>query len=97
MRSQNFTSDAAERSINVAVRFLQSVEETLKRLAEMPGIGAPKRFSNPSLSDVRMFPIQGFPNYLVFYRIEEAARHIRVLRVLHGARNIEMIFESHNS
>ena len=57
----------------------------------MPGMGAPRQFNHPNLEGVRMWPINGLPNYLAFYLTTESS--IQVLRVLHGARNIERIFE----
>jgi plasmid stabilization system protein ParE len=37
-----------------------------------------------------MFPVSGFPNYLVFYRVETAS--IRILYVTHGARHLLRLF-----
>ncbi len=36
--------------------------------------------------------LTGFPNYLVFYRVIDEG--VDVLRVLHGARDIDAIFEA---
>jgi toxin ParE1/3/4 len=41
------------------------------------------------LSTLRQWPIRGFENYLIFYLPTEAG--IDVLRVLHGARDIDRI------
>jgi len=38
-----------------------------------------------------MFPIKRFPNHLAFYRCVENG--IEIIRVLHGARDIEALFE----
>ena len=81
----------AARRLDAALRFLQATSDTFEQLAEMPGMGAPRRFNNPKLAGVRMWPIRGFENYLSFYLTTEES--IQVLRVLHGARNIERIFE----
>src|SRR5438270_177599 len=81
----------ADRNIDAALRFLQATSDTFELLATMPGMGAPRRYNNPRLAGVRMAPIQGFKNYLAFYLTTEDS--IQVLRVLHGARNIEEIFE----
>jgi toxin ParE1/3/4 len=82
----------ADRSIDAALRFLKATEETFDDLAEMPGMGSPRRFKNSKLAGVRMWPIKDFPNYLAFYLTTDES--IRVLRVLHGARNIERILDS---
>ena len=38
-----------------------------------------------------MFVMKGFPKHLIFYRISE--NEIEVIRVIHGARDIENLFE----
>jgi toxin ParE1/3/4 len=78
-----------EQSPEVARRFVDSVQKTLKDLAKRPGIGSPKTFSDPLLSDVRSWWVEGFPNHLIYYLpIEDG---IDVLAVLHGARDIEPV------
>lgn len=39
---------------------------------------------------VRMLPVSGFNNYLIFYLIEDDA--VRVLYVVHGARHLPRLF-----
>lgn len=39
-----------------------------------------------------MFPIGGYPNYLVFYRVE--SDFVRVLYVVHGARHLPRFFQN---
>ncbi|HWW15869.1 MAG TPA: hypothetical protein VN310_14505 [Candidatus Dormibacteraeota bacterium] len=39
---------------------------------------------------MRRMPIAGFPRHLIFYRAEE--KEIRILRVVHGARDLESLF-----
>ena len=74
-----------------ADRFLEACEADLQRLAGMPGMGRLREFRNPKAADIRSWPLSGFPNHLIFYRpIEDG---IEVLRVLHGARDIDAIFE----
>lgn len=81
----------AGRSIDAAQRFLEAAAETFQLLARMPGFGSSSRYNHPQLSRVRWSPIRGFHNYLVFYHT--LGDGIRILRVLHGARNIASIFE----
>ena len=80
----------AEDSLDAAERFLESVEVSFVALARMPHMGATRRFRNPKFAAVRMWPIKGFENYLIFYRPLEPG--IEVLRVVHGARDIEALF-----
>lgn len=80
-----------ERDLNASDRFLSAVEAAIRRLAEMPGLGAARPFSNPLLGEMRMWPVPGFRKYLVFYRA--TAEVLEVVRVLHGARDIAAILE----
>jgi toxin ParE1/3/4 len=56
----------------------------------MPGMGALREFSNPRYTGLRSWPITGFERILIFYR--PTADGIEVLRILHGARNLERFF-----
>ena len=47
---------------------------------------------NPRLTGLRVWRIQGFPNHLIFYRPVDDG--IEVIRVLHGARDIDRVLES---
>ncbi len=70
-------------------RFRKRAEATCRQLADMPGLGALYGLEHPTLADIRYFPIAGFKNYLVFYR--PVAGGVELLRVLHGARDLERI------
>jgi len=73
-----------------ADRVLEGVQSTFDQLAQQPecGVGYPTR--HPELRDVRMLPVHGFPNYLVFSRIEADA--VRILYIVHGARHLPRLF-----
>jgi toxin ParE1/3/4 len=77
-------------SVDVARRFIQSANSAFKELTQMPQIGASRTFRNPRFAAVRMWPIRGFERFLVFYRPLKDG--IEVLRVVHGARDIETLF-----
>ena len=72
--------------------FLRSAHETFERLAQMPRVGASRRFRNPRFEGVRMWRVGGFPKHLIFYRA--LSDGIVVLRVVHGARDLEALFDS---
>jgi toxin ParE1/3/4 len=78
-------------NLNAAERFLTAVEEALEKLAEMPGMGRRREFKKPELAGIRSWVVKGFENYIVFYRQIEGG--IEVLRVLHGARDVERVLE----
>lgn len=79
-----------ESSEGAALRFLEAAENTLQLLAARPGIGKRTDFSHPVLRGTRRFPISGFEKYLVFYRPIRGG--VEVLRVIHGARDIDSLF-----
>jgi len=75
---------------DAALRFIDAVEATCTRLAEMPKIGAVRTFAHPALAGIRMLPTRSFENYLIFYL--PAADGIDVVRVIHGARDLPTLF-----
>jgi toxin ParE1/3/4 len=83
---------AGTKSLAAADRFTAAAEKTIERLAGMPGIGSRWGGDQPQLADVRFFPVSRYPNHLVFYRPLEDG--IEVVRVLHGARDIESILNA---
>jgi toxin ParE1/3/4 len=65
--------------------FIDKIYETMELLARQPGLGRHREELAPG--------IQSFAvgRYIVFYRV--VTRAIEIVRVLHGARDIENIFE----
>ena len=82
---------AASSGGTVALRFYRSAEQTFQLIARRPGIGRRIPYRNPLLAETRMFVMKGFPKHLIFYRTSE--NEIEVIRVIHGARDIENLFE----
>ena len=54
----------------------------------MPGIGSLKNFRG-KLKDIRSWPVDGFPNHLVYDRFTATA--VIVLGILHGSRDVSRI------
>lgn len=77
----------AQRSPRLALRFIDAAEETFAKLTEMPGLGAKFESSNPRLDGLQVWPVKQFPNHLIFYRSRD--QRIEIVRVLHGARDLE--------
>jgi len=88
---EQFAYLAEEGRLDTAARFLEATESAFQTLLEMPELGAPRRFANPKLQGLRMWPIQGFEKHLIFYR--PVTRGIEIVRVLHAARDIEPLLE----
>jgi len=75
-----------------AYRFLVAAERTIQELAAAPGMGRQRDFAESQLEGLRSWRIRGFENWLVFYRSIPGG--IEVIRVLHGARDLDDILES---
>jgi toxin ParE1/3/4 len=82
----------AEDSLDASDRFVEAVGTAFGHLVDMPGIGVRREYSNPKLKGMRMWPVPGFVNNLIFYFA--TATELRVFRVMHGARDIESLFLS---
>lgn len=76
----------------LAKRWERAVASGLIFLARNPLSGAPCRFRSTELQDIRRIPISGFPKHLMFYRVSPAG--VLVLRIVHGARDLETLFLS---
>jgi toxin ParE1/3/4 len=80
----------AENNLDAALRFLDAIDHTFRFLAANPQSGEPCQFRASHMHGVRVWPVQEFRNYLVFFRPTEDG--VEIERVLHGACNIESIF-----
>jgi toxin ParE1/3/4 len=80
-----------EGAFETANRFLDAVDESIEAICQTPHIGAPKQFKNPSLAGLRSSAVKGFQDILIFYVVRPDA--LRVVRVLHGRRDIKKILE----
>jgi len=80
-----------EQSFDAGDRFYDQVNRTLERLEQMPELGTVCHFGNTG-AEIRVWPVRGFPNHLVFYRITPNVV-TTILRVLHGSTNYEALFQ----
>jgi toxin ParE1/3/4 len=60
------------------------------RIARNPQSGSRCNFKADELRGVRRMPIGRFPRHLIFYQVENG--EIEILRVIHGARDMERLF-----
>ena len=91
LRRRQFLEDYREIVVSIgdkdasaANRFCDAVEAALAIFIVHPEIGPKAGF--PKAPDARFWPLRGFRNYLLFYRV--AGNSIIVLRLLHAARNL---------
>ncbi len=75
----------ADDSAANADAFIDKIHETIQLLADRPGSGRRREELAPG---IQSFP---FGRYIIFYRVLTGA--IEIVRVLHGARDIENTFE----
>jgi toxin ParE1/3/4 len=76
----------AERGSNrAAARWIGTLRQRFRRLAETPGMGRPRDDLAPDLRSLAV------GDYLIFYRQERGG--IQIVHVLHGARDIEQLFQ----
>lgn len=80
-----------EQDLDAGIRFLTATEESFDRLAQMPYIGGERKFKNPALHGLRMWPVKGFEKFLIFYLVLEDT--IDIVRVLHASRDLASILE----
>ena len=78
-------------AVRIAERFLDAVQSATEALCRMPRAGAPKMLDNPSLSGLRSWPVHGFPAMRIYYI--HSGDDLRVIRVLHGKRDINPLLE----
>jgi len=76
---------------DLANRFVEAVENTVGKILRAPNGGAPRHLSNQALANLRSWPVQGFQDIRVYYLAEQ--HEVRVIRVLHGKRDIQRILE----
>jgi len=82
----------ADDNPDAAMRFMDAVHQTEARLLATPGMGGQPKFEHPALAGMRFHLVRGFRKYLIFYVPMDAG--IEIVRVLHGARNLEELFSA---
>ena len=87
---EQFLCLAEEAIVEVAERYFAAVDQTCTLLARQPLSGILYDSGVARLEGMRRIPVSGFKNYLVFYMPRRGG--IDVIRVLHGARDIEHLF-----
>ncbi len=80
-----------ESSPETAERFVDEAETAFTQLAGQPHMGWQRTFRNRRLSDIRVWRVKGFAEYLIFYLPLDDG--VDIIRVLHGRRDLENILE----
>lgn len=74
---------------------MSSVDEAFRLLATQPRMGTKYHPARQSLADIRMIPAVPYRNYLIFYRPLPDDAGVRILYVLHAARDIAAFLKEH--
>ena len=79
----------------VAARFKEAAKKTAQAIREHPHAGPPYRLRNPQFQNLRSWPVTGFDAIRFYFLVENDA--IRVIRILHGKREVRKILEGESS
>jgi toxin ParE1/3/4 len=86
---EQFVYLGEQAGVDVAEPYFDAVAKTCALLAQQPQAGGAYDSGITRLAGLRRFRVKGFEQYLIFYAV--GRRSIDVVRVLHGARDIDNI------
>jgi plasmid stabilization system protein ParE len=73
----------------VAFRFRDAVRATVQSLRQHSLVGAHHPSTNPHFQILRSWPVARFESIRIYYVVEEDT--IRIIRILHGKRDVKRI------
>ena len=74
-------------SPEIAERFVDAVQATLRALMNTPGMGRSRFVDWPELAGIRSWRVdRPFERHLIFYRVE--SEDLLAERIIHGARDL---------
>lgn len=85
---------AERESETLAQRWEKAVHNAMHSLLKLPEQGAPCNFGHPKLQNLRRILVPGFSRHLVFYEYLREKRTVRIVHVIHGARDIESLLSA---
>jgi toxin ParE1/3/4 len=80
-----------EGGLALAERFLEAVHQDFGLLVRMPEAGSCCGFTGAITRQIRRWPVSHFENWLIFYLPQRSG--VQIVRVVHGARDIESLFD----
>ncbi len=78
-----------------AQRVLDRIDETFQQLAQFPLLGTDIHPMRRTLTGIRMIPVMEYRNYLIYYRPLPGDAGVRILYVLHAARDAATFAREH--
>jgi plasmid stabilization system protein ParE len=79
--------------LDLVHRWELAVDQAVNSLLSLPERGAPCRFRSPALAGLRWIFVPGFPKHMVFYRYSPQEQLLLIVKVAHGARNLETLLD----
>lgn len=76
---------------DAADRVQEAIFDGFDLLARNPALGRKREFRRHQ--NIRSWVVTEFTNYLIFYRELPDGSGVEILRVLHGARDLDALFE----
>jgi toxin ParE1/3/4 len=70
---------------SASARFVEAFKSSVDLLARLPELGRAR--ADLGAAETRSWRVQGFRNYLIFYEV--LPDRLRLLRVLHGSRDLQ--------
>jgi plasmid stabilization system protein ParE len=83
---------ADEMAFEAASRFQLAIEETMNKIQLRPGAGPPCVIAGAKWRGLRSWPVSEFEDIRVYY-IQASRSLVRVIRILHGKRDIYRILQ----
>jgi toxin ParE1/3/4 len=83
---------ATEASLETGLRFYDATSITFGKIASIPSIGKRWPSADQRLAGLRVWRVEGFEKYLIFYRTTDTG--IEIIRIIHAARDINRVLES---
>jgi plasmid stabilization system protein ParE len=78
-----------EATPEIAERWRTAVNDAIRSLRIFPVRGPLVNPANVASRSIRKLHISGFPAHLIFYRYEAETNIVFIVRVLHGARDVD--------
>lgn len=80
----------AENNLDTAIDFYHAVYDSLARLQQFPAIGTAKKYRKSKLKNLRMWFVQSYEKYLIFYQVTDES--VKVVRLIHAAQDPTRLF-----
>jgi toxin ParE1/3/4 len=78
-----------QQRMGLGQRFHEATARGFRQLAKVPTLGMPRKPPRPDLAGLRCATVPGFRRHVIIYL--PTPNTIEIIRVLHGARDLEYI------